>query len=240
MTNVKWFDDVLPDEAFRSFHRYAEDLEKRPSVYGANIWQRNDENPLESRLTYWSPVTSQPQLEQSSPGGGALAELLRVDDFAVSPTSTAHDAVLAAVIERASMIAGLVGIPGKDWVGVVSKIYAYPRRAKAIWHTDAGPYSGAFVFYGHDAWDRNWGGQFLFGDEQRPNETGPHEGHFLTPLPNRLVVVKAGTPHMVANVSEPAGARSRLSLAGFFVRPDGVDRLLQEVLKARRIRDEST
>jgi len=238
MTNVRWFDDVLPGEAFSTFHRYVEDLEKRPSIYGANIWQRNDENPFESRLTFWSPAASQPQREQSLPGGGSLAELLGSDDFAVSPTSTAHDAVIAAVTERASMIADLVGVPGKDWVGIVSKVYAYPSRAKAIWHTDAGPYSGAFVFYAHDAWDRNWGGQFLFGDAQPSKDASPNEGQFLTPLPNRLVVIKAGTPHMVANVSEPAGARSRMSLAGFFVRPDGVNRLLEEIMKARRARDE--
>jgi Rps23 Pro-64 3,4-dihydroxylase Tpa1-like proline 4-hydroxylase len=52
------------------------------------------------------------------------------------------------------------------------------------------------------------------------------------------VVIKAGTPHTVANVSEAAGTRSRLSLAGFFVRPDGVHRLIQEVMNARRLRDE--
>ena len=231
MTNVRWFDDVLPDEAFRAFHRYAADLEKRPSIYGANIWQRNNENPFESRLTFL-------QLEQSLPGGVSLAEIARVDDVAVSPTSTPLDAVLAAITERASMIAGLVGTAGEDWVGIVSKIYAYPYRAKANWHTDSGPYSGAFVFYAHDEWDKNWGGQFLFGDEQRSKEVAPHDGHFLTPLPNRLVVIKGGTPHMVANVSEVAGTRSRLSLAGFFVRPDGVHRLLQEVMKARRLRDE--
>jgi hypothetical protein len=241
MTNVRWFDDVLPDEAFRAFHRYAEDLEKRPSIYGTNIWEHNDENPFESRLTFWSPATSRPQLEQSLPGGVSLAEMSRIDDVAVSPTSTAHDAVLAAIAERASLIAGLVGAPGEDWVAIASKVYAYPCRAKANWHTDSGPYSGAFVFYAHDAWDKNWGGQFLFGDEQRSKEVAPHEGHFLTPIPNRLVVIKSGTPHMVANVSAVAGARSRLSLAGFFVRPDGVQWLvqhLQQAMNARRLRDE--
>jgi hypothetical protein len=238
MTNVRWFDDVLPDEAFRTFHRYAEDLEKRPSIYGTSIWQRNDENPLESRLTFLSPATSRPQPEQSIPGWASLAEMSRIDDVAVSPTSTALDAVLAAIAERASMIADLVGADGEDWVGIVAKVYAYPCRAKAKWHTDAGPYTGAFVFYAHDAWDKNWGGQFLFGDEQRSKEDAPHDGQFVTPLPNRLVVIKAGTPHMVANVSELAGARSRLSLAGFFVRPDGVQPLLQATMNARRLRDE--
>ena len=238
MTNVRWFDNVLSDEAFGAFHRYAEDLEKRRSIYGTNIWQRNDENPFESQLTYFSPATSRPQLEQSLAGGVSLAEVSRIDDVAISPTSTAHDTVLAAIAERASMIAGLVGAAGEDWVGIVSKVYAYPCRAKAIWHTDSGPYTGAFVFYAHEAWDKNWGGQFLFGDEQRSKEVAPNEGQFLTPLPNRLVVIKAGTPHMVANVSELAGARSRLSLAGFFVKPDGVKWLLQQFVDARRLRDE--
>jgi len=238
MTNVRWFDDVLPDEAFRAFHRYAEDLEKRPSIYGTSIWQRNDENPFESRLTFFSPTRSRPQLEQLLPRGVSLAEVSRIADIAICPTSTAVDAVLAAIVERASTIADLVGAAGEDWVGIVSKVYAYPCRAKARWHTDAGPYSGAFVYYAHDAWDKNWGGQLLFCDEQRSKEDAPHEGHFLTPIPNRLVVIQGGTLHMVANVSEVAGARSRLSLAGFFVRPDGVHRLLQEVMKARRLRDE--
>jgi len=144
-----------------------------PLDYGTNIWQPNDENPFESRLTFFSPATSRPLLEQSLAGGVSLAEISRIDDVAISPTSTAHDTLLTAITERASMIAGLVGAAGEDWVGIVSKVYAYPCRTKANWHTDSGPYSGAFVFYAHDAWEKNWGGQFLFGDEQRSKEVAP-------------------------------------------------------------------
>lgn len=238
MTNVRWFDNVLPDEAFRAFHRYAADLEKRPSIYGTSIWQRNDENPFESRLSFLSPARSRPQLEQLLPRGVSMADISRIADVAISPTSTPVDAVLAAIAERASVLAGLVGTAGEDWVGIVSKVYAYPCRAKARWHLDAGPYSGAFVFYAHDEWDRNWGGQLLFCDEQRSREDAPDEGQFLTPIPNRLVVIRGGTLHMVANVSEVAGTRSRLSLAGFFVKPDGVHRLVQDAVNARRLRGE--
>ena len=42
-------------------------------------------------------------------------------------------------------------------------------------------------------------------------------GEYVMACPNRLVVVKSGTPHRVAPVDAAAGENVRCSIAGFFV-----------------------
>ncbi len=48
----------------------------------------------------------------------------------------------------------------------------------------------------------------------------PGLGRFVMPRPNRLVVIRAGTPHSVAKVRDAAGRNVRASVSGFFVRKD--------------------
>jgi hypothetical protein len=43
-------------------------------------------------------------------------------------------------------------------------------------------------------------------------------GSYLAPKPNRLVVIKGGTPRAIAKVRPSAGRHVRASFGGFFVR----------------------
>ena len=45
-------------------------------------------------------------------------------------------------------------------------------------------------------------------------------GRLVLPKPNRLVVIKGGTPHCGAKVREAAGNHVRASVSGFFKRTD--------------------
>lgn len=44
-------------------------------------------------------------------------------------------------------------------------------------------------------------------------------GSYIAPKPNRLVVIKGGTPHAIAKVRASAGRHVRASVGGFFKRP---------------------
>jgi hypothetical protein len=44
-------------------------------------------------------------------------------------------------------------------------------------------------------------------------------GSYVVPKPNRLVVIKGGTPHSIAKVRASAGRHVRASIGGFFKRP---------------------
>src|SRR6266536_2054725 len=44
-------------------------------------------------------------------------------------------------------------------------------------------------------------------------------GSYVAPKPNRLVVIKGGTPHAIAKVRASAGRHVRASIGGFFKRP---------------------
>jgi len=44
-------------------------------------------------------------------------------------------------------------------------------------------------------------------------------GSYILPKPNRLVVIKGGTPHAIAKVRASAGRHVRASVGGFFKRP---------------------
>jgi hypothetical protein len=44
-------------------------------------------------------------------------------------------------------------------------------------------------------------------------------GSYVVPKPNRLVVIKGGTPHAIAKVRASAGRHVRASIGGFFKRP---------------------
>jgi len=57
-------------------------------------------------------------------------------------------------------------------------------------------------------------------DNRRENEVLDEigAGTYLTPKPNRLVVMAGSTPHMINRVHAAAGTNARCAVAGFFVR----------------------
>jgi len=235
-TSVNVFDDVLPEPAFRDLQAFAQQSQKESSLYGVGIWQNNQENPLESPQTFFWSARPIEALLSLLPPGVTREDLEKLGDLKVCPSGTPVDALFEAIAARATAIQEQVGIAGENFVGIIAKVYAYRQGDKATWHTDSGPYSGAFVYYAHPGWKKDWGGQFLYNDEEGMTDAGPAQGRFVVPLPNRLLVVRGGTPHTVANVSQSAGENERLSVAGFFVTPGGIPQLIQEAVRSKALR----
>jgi hypothetical protein len=67
------------------------------------------------------------------------------------------------------------------------------------WHVDKGyksMYNKGFTLYMNNDWDRDWGGQLLYGDNK-----------FIAPKPNRCVIIDRTVPHAVARTHETAPFR---------------------------------
>lgn len=67
-------------------------------------------------------------------------------------------------------------------------------------------------------------GKFSFGaalDDRDANEAILKKGigKFVMPKPNRLAIIRQGTPHTVSRIHESAGDKVRASISGFFLKP---------------------
>ncbi|WP_158913278.1 2OG-Fe(II) oxygenase [Caulobacter sp. S45] len=150
------------------------------------------------------------------------------------PSGTAVDRVIQQLLQPSPVITEIIGHPGETWARISACPFAYPVGTGIRWHTDR-IYSGAFVYYANMEWRPNWGGELLvggvvvegpgvspahrrglFGDEHLQWGDKGGAGVFIAPLPNRLVLIRGGTPHMVKRVEPAAGDRPRVSVAGFF------------------------
>lgn len=238
MDNVRVFDRVLPEADFAAVTAFSENVALEVAQYGTSIWARNPQaNPSQSEDQFvWTPAPLD-ALARFLPAGVSVADVTSLPNLKVCPTRTSVDAVFTAIARLAESreLEHLVGSFGRDWIAVTCRVFSYSKLAKANWHTDQGPYAGAFVYYTHPEWHREWGGQLLYNEGQAFQDTG----RFLAPTPNRLVVIKSGTHHTVANVSEAAQDHRRLTVAGFFVRPDGVPKMLEELTERRSLRASS-
>jgi hypothetical protein len=234
MADVMTFDHILTPDDFGAVNHFVREVEKEPTLYGVSIWQDNEENPLASKRAFaWASTAVTALL----PTGMSLKDIEAFTNLSIYPTGTPIDHVFKAITDRVEEIRDVVGELGSDWVGIVSKTYAYSRGTKANWHADDGPYSGAFVYYAHDNWDKDWGGHFLYCDSAAMQDDGPTRGSFLSPLPNRLLLLRGGTVHTVSNVSQSAGLNSRLTVAGFFLRPEGIPTLIEESMRDHQLRE---
>lgn len=203
-------DSFLPDETFQTVSTYVHQLEYRQTSPGMSIWHAiENENPRQSIQTYaWASSRIAERLTDP-----IRAELRSSASMLIHPSGTPVDLVLEAVREEAGRASALVGKEGSDWVGILSSAFAYPPGARAAWHTDDHEYRGAFIYYVHDRWEKDWGGELLLEDQL----LGVGDGHYVAPLPNRLVILKGGIPHSVTRVSARTGGLARTSLSGFFV-----------------------
>lgn len=77
--------------------------------------------------------------------------------------------------------------------------YRYHPGSYILFHVDSGHnnmYNYGFTLYLNNIWDRNWGGQLLYGEDS-----------FVSPKPNRCVIMDRTTPHAVARTSWTAPYR---------------------------------
>lgn len=159
----------------------------------------------------------------------------------VYPTNTHLDRLIEEICLHAGAFEPLVGARGRDWSILTARAYLYPKETGLGWHTD-GPvvagafsYTGAFSYYAHPAWSSDWGGEFFAArlPSGAPNSSGMGSGldprtdealgcfafgDYVSPKPNRLIVLKAGTFHRINPVHPAAGATVRCSISGFFAR----------------------
>ncbi len=190
------------------------------------VWRLHDGEPLGSVVVHSAP----------SPHTGAGAESPWGAPAHVYPTNTHIDRLIEEVSLSGKALEPLVGEQGRDWTIFTARAFIYPKETGLSWHTDHGVLSGAFSYYAHPVWNSRWGGEVLVAaipegasvygsgsafDDRSLNEVLQRigAGQYVSPKPNRLVVIKGGTPHRINPVHPAAGAQVRCSVSGFFVRP---------------------
>ena len=237
------FDDFLPASEFEDVWRYLQ-LSRVANGETADLggpWQISEALPLFGpSVSALSESTGSPAGRSSAIGGGP-----------VYPTGTAVDFVLEKLLHLAPQIQPWVGKANEAWVLVTAAPWIYPPGTGISWHTDSGAHTGAYIFYIHPEWDAQWGGELLVADEacrlfpsgastpapysleerlryrfdKRPMSDylcGVGTGQFISPTPNRLVVLEVGHAHKISRVDAAAGDHVRASISGLFVRPDAV------------------
>jgi hypothetical protein len=210
---VRWVDDLLDADDFKRVVDFAAASTFVPADERNQelIWAQNNRSaPAMAHNMMWPEFAVHRRFMAAVPNVGLY------------PAGSPLDAALKAIREI-SLDTGIAGRVGADWVGIISTVFKYERSAGLIFHTDATGYSGAFTYYLNREWDADWGGHLLFTRDDPRRMSG---GEFLTPQPNRLVLMRAGVPHSISTVGAPDGV-SRLALSGFFVRPDRIAEIIK-------------
>jgi hypothetical protein len=166
------------------------------------------------------------------------------------PTGAPIDDVMRAVVSNADLFAASVGRYKVDWEIFSAVPTVYRAGQGLVWHRDSEDNTGSWIYYAHDEWNSEWGGELLLSHAaDLPREYGvyfhrlrstpdlpappPWQSHldnddasallladgygsYVAPKPNRLVVIKGGTPHAIAKVRPAAGRHIRASIGGFF------------------------
>lgn len=206
---VAYVDNLLSKPAFDALADFAKLAQMFPVSYKdpKGLWHHNEPfNPVQSKSivwpeddAYWPVLKTIPDIELY-PVGNPVDEALR----------TIRDLIVEnELLSRRPL----------NWAGSVSTINRFGAGDRLLWHRDDDGYVGAYSFYIHKEWDGNSGGQFLYKPDD-PN--ADFEGCFITPKPNRLVVVKPPILHAVSPIVAGAGG-DRLALTGFFVAAEAAE-----------------
>jgi 2-oxoglutarate-Fe(II)-dependent oxygenase superfamily protein len=225
------YDDFLPTRIFDEIFAYCNSA-NYVSVHQdgwTKVWRLHDGEPLRGQTWYYAAGEASPDKERFS-----------------YPTGTALDRFIEAIQSRFSDIAPIVGAAGEDWNLFSVCPWVYRAGSALSLHQDGEVYSGSYVYYTHRHWKIHWGGHLIVldpkADEAKPRATGkkpaavhppwlddaldiPHTwatgiATCFFPKPNRLVLLSSQVPHLVTRVDQSAGDNPRVTLAGFFVKPD--------------------
>ena len=222
------YDDVLPQDVMDELFEYVNSHPFRVVHDGGwrRVWRIGDGLPLTGKSTFFRSDAMYREHEDSR-----------------YPTATAIDKFIDAVRELANQGEGLLGDLGEARNVLAVKPWIYPRGAGLSLHRDRG-YAGAFTFYLHREWNFHWGGYLLVLDPSTGSHLDPEEENpkliypwlsdgeqnriacdpgvatCIMPKPNRLVFMCRPAYHMVTRVDPDAGDRPRISIGGFFLRPD--------------------
>ena len=209
-------DDFLDPEAWSEVWTHFQFTDLAPVTRTAGAWKLDDGTPY-GGAEIVTPGRDEPLEPGADPGR--------------FPSGTALDRVLEGVLGLAGELEDIVGL---DWAHLTARAYVYPSGTALSWHGDDSElYNGAYIYYAHPHWNAHWGGELLIADTRGDDmpimahrfqdeeyseallESGT--GRFISPKPNRLVVL-GGAPHMVAPVRAGAGSAVRASVSGFFLR----------------------
>jgi hypothetical protein len=239
------FDDVLPTSEFEAVWRYLQlsRVVNGDMAYLGGPWQITEALPLfGATISALSESTSSPARPSPATGGSP-----------VYPTGTAVDFVVEKLFQLAPQIEPWVGKVDEEWVLVTAAPWIFPPGTGISWHTDSGAHTGAYILYVHPEWEAQWGGELLVAEkacrlfpsglstpapysleerlryrfDKRPMSDYLRRvgtGQFISPAPNRLVVLEVGHPHKTSRVDAAAGDHVRASISGLFVRPEVVER----------------
>jgi hypothetical protein len=202
------WDDVLPPDIFDKvwLHAQFENYSSALSNNWIKVWRIGDNNPLGSPEYRWSK----------------------------QPFNNYMDLIGNVFLQIAKNSNELI----VDWDDLVLRSYIYPRNTKLSWHNDAETYAGAFTYYIHPKWGSTWGGELLisqtptFEEMKKKPLVGPHLDHewedeyileygmgqWISPKPNRCVLMAPGVYHAINRVDADAGDHARVSIVGFLMK----------------------
>jgi len=206
------FDDVLPPDVFETVWLHAQ-FENYAYALGNPTW-----------IKVW-------RLGDQAPLGSAEYP------YSKRPFNNYMDVVGHVFSQIAQNSADIVG-DESNWNELTLRSYIYPRNTKLSWHNDAEQYAGAFTYYVHPKWGSTWGGELLVAEVPPMSElknkpkVGPHlehdwedeyimengVGQWISPKPNRCVLMAGGVCHSVNRVDPDAGDHARVSIVGFLIK----------------------
>jgi Rps23 Pro-64 3,4-dihydroxylase Tpa1-like proline 4-hydroxylase len=226
--NFAIFDDFLSEKDFGIVLNYLCDEEYK-SVH-AKKWRKvyriSDGNPLEGIYTY---VCKANEIERQ-----------KLKKY------SCHEGINTFIKRFSTNICNFnqwIGTRDIDWKLFTVKPYLFPQGAGLSWHDDSSGKTGSYIFYAHSHWNVQWGGE-LFVAESSHNEglsKNMHQrkfsqhlcntdendrllqsawGYYISPKPNRIVVMSSEVDHKINHVKPTAGDNVRLSIAGFFLKDD--------------------
>ena len=114
------------------------------------------------------------------------------------------------------------------------RVYKQSRGSKLISHSDSPQYVGAGVYYCHSEWRSSWGGELFFPDISATEEDVYNKtnisidqklqtlatGRYVSPKPNRMVLINSGVLHSTNRIDPDAGNNIRTSVSAFLLRRD--------------------
>lgn len=205
-------DEVFEPDVFRSFWDYFNNLDfaYRSMTGWQKVWRISDGQILASAPNYHSQAPFN------------------------SPMDLLHQTVLGLAKQHLEEI---VGKEGEDWKELFFTPYIYPTGTKISWHDDYG-YTGACIFYPHQEWGANWGGELMIArtpatTEVKADNSPPDVmtrkyidpmlnhygmGVYVSPQPNRMVFTSGKVWHSINRVDQSAGDHVRCSVVGFFTK----------------------
>ena len=233
------FDNFLPEESWRNLYDYAckanyEHINTTGKIH--RVWRLRDGFPLRTvfNLFYFRPGSS----KRPDPK----------PDWC-HPTNTPLDLFADQLNQLVPKASKLVGQADKDWDRYSVTGWIYPRDTALSLHDDgSGVYSGAFTYFLNPHWDIHWGGLLMLLDPRTSNALqefktpqnvhdyykrkwidpdqenafiwDPGLAQCIFPKRNRLVLIHPDSYHFVTKINIDAGDNTRMSLAGFFMKPE--------------------